>query len=81
MLDDVMKITGALWELVISEEMAGGSGEDKKKRAVDKILAAVKSEGGIEIKSKWILYFLPGLVSALVELIVYQANKYGLFVK
>ena len=81
MFDDISIIVIALCGIVAAEEDTGGSGDEKRDRAMVKIMEAIETEGGIYVTNKYVLKGLNFLLPLLIKYIVGRFNKSGFFVK
>lgn len=76
----VQKFILIVWGQVMTSEVPGVVGAEKKQRVVEDILAQFEKEGGIELP-KWSYSFLRAALPLLIDLIVAEANKRGFFGK
>lgn len=81
MFEDIFKIIAALIAIVIGNEADGGTGEEKKQKAIDQIMSAIKSEGGIYVSNKSVIQVLEFSLPLLIKFIVARLNAAGFFSK
>jgi hypothetical protein len=81
MFDDIFKIVTALIGICIGTEADGGTNEEKQKKAILQIMAAIKGEGGIHVTNKWVLQGLDFLLPLIIKYIVVRLNASGFFAK
>ena len=81
MFEDIFKIVAALISIVIGTEADGGTGDEKRQKAIDQIMHAIKAEGGIYVTNKYVLQVLEFSLPLLIKFIVVRLNASGFFVK
>lgn len=78
---EVTTIGIACIQYAIKNETDPMSGAEKKKQVVDTVMKEVTDPGGIEIKNKLVLKFLPQLIPPIIDYVVWGLKQTGFFGK